>query len=623
MKTQAPAPVKTQQTNQTNVAQGPTVHQAKAEAAFVDNRQEAIAQRRLQAMMGRSPQAMQLKAYQEMTDSGPRSVPRVAETSRNNTGLPDGLKEGVESLSGMRMDHVKVHYNSAQPAQLHAHAYAQGNEIHIAPGQERHLPHEAWHVVQQAQGRVKSTMQMKADVSVNDDAALETEADVMGARALQLQTAANVPRPAPQSYSHNQPVQRRLRIGAAAIAAAGEVGNAQIGDAEARAVVQVWIRRHREYVFPDWDQAVTTAQEELNALQEYRDNGENEWIADADANFTEAEVVNLHAIDEEIFGQLDAETVATAKAVSDAYGIGAIELLWTRANDNFADALASISSENIGLAIAGLGATRFADLLALAPLVTNWIHLTEHFSYVRIGFLPDDVVGRLLATTDANRQAIGGQWDGLRASLNNAPNATRVIGRLNLGDTAADLSDALNFPLVTPFELEQILAVCANLTAVLANLRMGITNYGLGFNQVLGVCQANPNQPMATLEPLFQTLVSGMNPVPKAAIYYLAANHGIANPALLQINYRESRRTVNERAHGGSYHIFDVTVVNVVQPQQIHCHVTGTAFNSASANATQYKNPNAGGQQQSMGGPIIPAILGLVTAGNYNQQGTW
>ncbi|MEM7041075.1 MAG: DUF4157 domain-containing protein [Bacteroidota bacterium] len=36
-----------------------------------------------------------------------------------------------------------------------AHAYDQGTDIHIGPGQEKHLPHEAWHVVQQKQGRVR------------------------------------------------------------------------------------------------------------------------------------------------------------------------------------------------------------------------------------------------------------------------------------------------------------------------------------------------------------------------------------------------------------------------------------------------------------------------------------
>ncbi|MEO9481940.1 MAG: DUF4157 domain-containing protein [Ekhidna sp.] len=107
----------------------------------------------------------------------------VAQRKANNTGLPDNLKSGIEGLSGHSMDDVKVHYNSSRPAQLQAHAFAQGNQIHLASGQEKHLPHEAWHVVQQKQGRVKPTMQLKSSVPVNDDPGLEHEADVMGAKA--------------------------------------------------------------------------------------------------------------------------------------------------------------------------------------------------------------------------------------------------------------------------------------------------------------------------------------------------------------------------------------------------------------------------------------------------------
>jgi len=62
------------------------------------------------------------------------------EPRANDTGLPDKLKSGIESFSGMSLDNVKVHYNSAQPAQLNAQAYAQGSDIHVAPGQEQHLP---------------------------------------------------------------------------------------------------------------------------------------------------------------------------------------------------------------------------------------------------------------------------------------------------------------------------------------------------------------------------------------------------------------------------------------------------------------------------------------------------
>ncbi len=115
---------------------------------------------------------------------GVAQLEKQAEAKPNNTGLPDNLKSGIENLSGMSMDNVKVHYNSDQPAQLNALAYAQGSDIHLAPGQEQHLPHEAWHVVQQAQGRVQPTMQMKEGMLVNDDKGLEHEADVMGAKAL-------------------------------------------------------------------------------------------------------------------------------------------------------------------------------------------------------------------------------------------------------------------------------------------------------------------------------------------------------------------------------------------------------------------------------------------------------
>lgn len=119
---------------------------------------------------------------QEHINKRPQTSPKKAEkiTARaNRTGMPDYIKNGMESLSGFRMDHVRVHYNSERPAQFQALAYTQGSDIHIAPGQEKHLPHEAWHVVQQMQGRVRPTANINGQ-SLNDDTALEHEADVMG-----------------------------------------------------------------------------------------------------------------------------------------------------------------------------------------------------------------------------------------------------------------------------------------------------------------------------------------------------------------------------------------------------------------------------------------------------------
>ncbi|MDT9001498.1 DUF4157 domain-containing protein [Paucibacter sp. APW11] len=105
--------------------------------------------------------------------------------------LPLPLRSGIASLSGIDLADVRVHRNSTQPAQLQAHAFAQGADIHLAPGQDRHLPHEAWHLVQQRQGRVNASAQL-AGRAINDDPQLEREADQMGQRALQASGAAAV-----------------------------------------------------------------------------------------------------------------------------------------------------------------------------------------------------------------------------------------------------------------------------------------------------------------------------------------------------------------------------------------------------------------------------------------------
>lgn len=132
---------------------------------------------------GRLP-IRQMKMMSESLNEGRAKIPAPAPVQKraNRTGLPDKLKAGVENLSGLAMDDVRVHYNSGAPARVQALAYVQGADIHVAPGQEKHLPHEAWHVVQQKQGRVRATRQLKGQ-GINEDAGLEREADIMGSLA--------------------------------------------------------------------------------------------------------------------------------------------------------------------------------------------------------------------------------------------------------------------------------------------------------------------------------------------------------------------------------------------------------------------------------------------------------
>jgi len=173
--------MKTSQQNKDNVTEvsANTNNQRSTQLfSFKDNRPEAKMHNEIQRKS--NSYAASLPSFQNNTAA-------VISRKENKTGMPDNLKSGIESLSGIDASDVRVHYNSNKPAQMNAHAYAQGTNIHIASGQEKHLAHEAWHTVQQKQGRVQPTTSVNG-AAVNDNAGLEKEADVMGAKALQMKS---------------------------------------------------------------------------------------------------------------------------------------------------------------------------------------------------------------------------------------------------------------------------------------------------------------------------------------------------------------------------------------------------------------------------------------------------
>ncbi|NTX40554.1 DUF4157 domain-containing protein [Myxococcus sp. CA033] len=172
--------------------QGGTTVQCLANSSHPVSRLSAI-----QDTATQSPRVQRLVQMKARLQHGGTAQRKPVEANR--TGMSDELKTGIESLSGVSLDDVRVHYNSTRPAQLQALAYTQGADIHVGPGQEQHLPHEAWHVVQQKQGRVTPTRDFNG-APVNDSPALESEAQVMGDRAtLQPMMAGSL---------HEPPVQR-------------------------------------------------------------------------------------------------------------------------------------------------------------------------------------------------------------------------------------------------------------------------------------------------------------------------------------------------------------------------------------------------------------------------------
>lgn len=117
--------------------------------------------------------------------AGNQAVARLLSGGRRHgcAHLPPDLRRGLEATSGLDMGDVRVHREAPEAAALGAAAFARGGDVYLGPGGERHLPHEAWHVVQQKQRRVAPTSALPSGLAVNTDPGLEAEADRMGAAA--------------------------------------------------------------------------------------------------------------------------------------------------------------------------------------------------------------------------------------------------------------------------------------------------------------------------------------------------------------------------------------------------------------------------------------------------------
>lgn len=123
-------------------------------------------------------------AAQRAFISGANDSPRIAAQRQRIKGYTDGQHMAAaptrSTAQTIRQKASKAFEDEEKPL---------GTDIHVAPGQEKHVPHKAWHVVQQAQELVQPTLQMKDGLPVNDDKRLEHEADVMGEKALRANTA--------------------------------------------------------------------------------------------------------------------------------------------------------------------------------------------------------------------------------------------------------------------------------------------------------------------------------------------------------------------------------------------------------------------------------------------------
>ncbi len=108
------------------------------------------------------------------TSDSTNKQPKKAQ--KKHTGMPESMKAGLEHYSGLDMSGLKVHFNSSLPSKHFAHAFTQGNQIYLGPGQRHQLGHEAWHAAQQMKGRVSANSRINGK-PLNNSKHLEKEAD--------------------------------------------------------------------------------------------------------------------------------------------------------------------------------------------------------------------------------------------------------------------------------------------------------------------------------------------------------------------------------------------------------------------------------------------------------------
>ncbi|MDQ6422316.1 DUF4157 domain-containing protein [Paenibacillus sp. LHD-117] len=161
-------------------------------AATVQRREDQGANGRLamlQSSLGNQAVLQMLKS----SDAGEANTiaPAAASSASDRSKMPPAIQAKMESSFGADFSDVRIHAGSPKASAAGALAYAQGSDIHFAPGQynpdnksgQRLLGHELAHVVQQKQGRVSPTAQLASGMPLNDNPALEREADLLGARA--------------------------------------------------------------------------------------------------------------------------------------------------------------------------------------------------------------------------------------------------------------------------------------------------------------------------------------------------------------------------------------------------------------------------------------------------------
>ncbi len=173
-----------------------------------------------------SPPAFQLKASTfgaegDPSDPDGQALPLQMKEAPDATGT---VMQKMENAFGADFSTVQLHPDSSEATAADSLAFTQGEQIHFAPGQFRPetqsgqqlLGHELAHVVQQRKGDVPVTREHNG-FAINDDPALEQEADVLGNKAaagqvIQSKSPVLQRQATGRGPIQRQPIVRRIRL---------------------------------------------------------------------------------------------------------------------------------------------------------------------------------------------------------------------------------------------------------------------------------------------------------------------------------------------------------------------------------------------------------------------------
>lgn len=221
-----PAPGKVTRSSRLSSERGPAVQRKEAAAGTAMPRQSrSLSAHTADLWMDAAHRGAQALVQAKM-DPGTAGDEPGARASGSGQAMPAQVQAKMERGLDADFSDVRIH-QGPQAASLGARAYTQGTDIHFQPGLyqpdsqqgQELLGHELAHVVQQSQGRVQARVQAKG-VGINDDDALEREADMRGAAAARGESPAPAMRQPVVQRMDSQRVVQRMDNGEAESASA-------------------------------------------------------------------------------------------------------------------------------------------------------------------------------------------------------------------------------------------------------------------------------------------------------------------------------------------------------------------------------------------------------------------